>query len=121
MIPKFLPLGFSLHKFQARKQAEAVLNQDDTSAKEKSSLVRRIYGRAGLKKEKEKVTYVPIKKGAGRKVSRPAGVKGKFKVVDSRMKTEMRAQKARERRAGKNPNGGKGHSGKKPGARSGRR
>merc|ERR1712227_338831 len=106
---------------KARKQAEAVLNQEDTSAKEKSSLVRRIYGRAGLKKEKEKVTYVPIKKGAGRKVSRPAGVKGKFKVVDSRMKTEMRAQKAKERRTGKNPNGGKGHSGKKPGARSGRR
>ena len=51
---------------------------------------------------------MPVKQGAGKKVSRPAGVKGKFKVVDKRMKTEMRAEKAKERRAGKRPSGGRG-------------
>ena len=51
---------------------------------------------------------MPIKQGAGRRVARPAGVKGKFKVVDRRMKTEMRAEKAKERRQGKRPTGGRG-------------
>ena len=56
----------------------------------------------------EHITYVPVKQGAGKKVARPAGVKGKFKVVDRRMKSEMRADKARERRQGKRPSGGRG-------------
>ena len=56
----------------------------------------------------EHITYVPIKQGAGRRVARPAGVKGKFKVVDSRMKCEMRSEKARERKQGKRPSGGRG-------------
>ena len=43
-----------------------------------------------------------------------------FKVVDSRMKTDMRGQKASERRAGKRPTGGRGLANKK-GHRSGRR
>ena len=100
--------------FQARKQAEGVLAQDDVGNREKAAQIRRIYNKAGLKKnEKEKVTYVPIKKGGGKRVSRPAGVKGKFKVVDSRMKTDMRGQKAAEKRAGFRPSGGRGLSGKK--------
>ena len=51
----------------------------------------------------EHITYVPVEQGAGKKVARPAGVKGKFKVVDRRMKSEMRADKAREMRQGKRP------------------
>ena len=82
--------------------------KDDTGDREKQAQIKRIYNKAGLKKEKEKVTYVPIKQGGGKRVSRPAGVKGKFKVVDSRMKTDMRAQKAAERRQGKRPSGGRG-------------
>jgi len=92
----------------ARKAAEGVLNQEEVSAKEKAAQVKRIYNKAGLKKEKEHITYVPVKQGAGKKVARPAGVKGKFKVVDRRMKSEMRADKARERRQGKRPSGGRG-------------
>merc|ERR1711990_628985 len=92
----------------ARKAAEGVLNQEEVSAKEKSAQIKRIYNKAGLKKEKEHITYVPVKQGAGKKVARPAGVKGKFKVVDRRMKSEMRVDKARERRQGKRPSGGRG-------------
>lgn len=63
-----------------------------------------IYKKAGLGKEKREVTYVMTKKGAGRKVRRPPGVKGAFKVVDSRMKKDMRGMQRKEQRA----KGGKG-------------
>lgn len=74
--------------------------------------VSSIYKKAGVGKEKREVTYVVTKKGAGRKVRRPPGVKGAFKVVDSRLKKDMRGMKRKEQRAkgnkGKQSKGGKG-------------
>ncbi|XP_062994818.1 pre-rRNA 2'-O-ribose RNA methyltransferase FTSJ3 [Elgaria multicarinata webbii] len=83
---------------QMRKKAESVVNTVDISEREKAAQLRSIYKKAGLGKEKRKVTYVVSKKGAGRKVRRPAGVKGQFKVVDSRLKKDMRAQKRKEQK-----------------------
>uniref|UniRef100_A0A803T0S3 FtsJ RNA 2'-O-methyltransferase 3 n=1 Tax=Anolis carolinensis TaxID=28377 RepID=A0A803T0S3_ANOCA len=83
---------------QMRKKAESVVNTVDISEREKAAQLRSIYKKAGLGKEKRKVTYVVSKKGAGRKVRRPAGVKGHFKVVDSRLKKDMRAQKRKEQK-----------------------
>uniref|UniRef100_A0A5F4VXR4 pre-rRNA processing protein FTSJ3 n=1 Tax=Callithrix jacchus TaxID=9483 RepID=A0A5F4VXR4_CALJA len=57
-----------------------------------------LYKKAGLGKEKCHVTYVVAKKGVGRKVRRPAGVRGHFKVVDSRMKKDQRAQQRKEQK-----------------------
>lgn len=70
-----------------------------------------IYKKAGIGKEKREVTYVVTKKGAGRKVRRPPGIKGAFKVVDSRMKKDMRGMQRKEQRA----KGGKGKGGQKSG------
>lgn len=81
---------------QTKKKAEAVVNTVDISEREKVAQLRSLYKKAGLGKEKRQVTYVVAKKGVGRKVRRPAGVRGHFKVVDSRMKKDQRAQQRKE-------------------------
>ncbi|XP_076009349.1 pre-rRNA 2'-O-ribose RNA methyltransferase FTSJ3 [Genypterus blacodes] len=104
---------------QAKKKAEAVVNTVDISEREKMAQLKSIYKKAGLGKEKRDVTYVVTKKGAGKKVRRPAGVKGVFKVVDSRMKKDMRGMQRKEQR-GKGGKGGKGKGGNKGGKGKGR-
>ncbi|NIG61550.1 pre-rRNA processing protein FTSJ3 [Pontoporia blainvillei] len=83
---------------QTKKKAEAVVNTVDISEREKVAQLRSLYKKAGLGKEKRQVTYVVAKKGVGRKVGRPAGVRGHFKVVDSRMKKDQRAQRRKEQK-----------------------
>lgn len=79
-----------------------------------------IYKKAGLGKEKREVTYVVTKKGAGKKVRRPAGVKGAFKLVDGRLKKDMRGMQRKEQQAkGGKGKGGKGRGGHAKGGRGG--
>lgn len=99
---------------QAKKKAEAVVNTVDISEREKMAQLKSIYKKAGLGKEKREVTYVVTKKGAGKKVRRPPGVKGAFKVVDGRMKKDMRGMQRKEQHA----KGGKGKGGKGKGGQS---
>ncbi|XP_075379355.1 pre-rRNA 2'-O-ribose RNA methyltransferase FTSJ3 [Mycteria americana] len=83
---------------QMKKKAEAVVSTVDISEREKVAQLRRIYKKAGLAKEKRQVTYLVAKKGVGPRVRRPPGVKGQFKVVDSRLKKDVRAQKRKEQK-----------------------
>ncbi|KAJ8278332.1 hypothetical protein GJAV_G00086470 [Gymnothorax javanicus] len=94
---------------QAKKKAEAVVNTVDISERERMAQLKSIYKKAGVGKEKREVTYVVAKKGAGRKVRRPAGVKGMFRVVDARMKKDMKGlQRKEQRKGGKGGKGGRG-------------
>uniref|UniRef100_A0A8C1NID3 pre-rRNA processing protein FTSJ3 n=1 Tax=Cyprinus carpio TaxID=7962 RepID=A0A8C1NID3_CYPCA len=98
---------------QAKKKAEAVVNTVDISEREKMAQLKSIYKKAGVGKEKRDLTYLVAKKGLGRRVHRPAGVKGTFRVVDGRMKKDTRAAQRKEQRGrGK---GGRGHKGGRKG------
>merc|ERR1719219_11795 len=92
---------------RARKAADGIMAQSEMTEREQNAHVKNIYKKAGLsmsgklKEKKEKPTFV-YGKGAHRRVSRPAGVKGKFVLADSRMKNDLRHKGNREKsKAGK--------------------
>ncbi|KAL4802268.1 AdoMet-dependent rRNA methyltransferase spb1 [Aspergillus unguis] len=87
-------------KFKAAQRIEklrkksALLADDDTmTERDKAQAIARMMSRAVKKKPKQNVKLV-VAKGGNRGISgRPKGVKGKYKIVDARMKKDVRAQK----------------------------
>ncbi|GFQ74930.1 pre-rRNA 2'-O-ribose RNA methyltransferase FTSJ3, partial [Trichonephila clavata] len=77
---------------KAKKRAEKVTEHPDMSVQEKAHQLKEIYKKA-LPKQDHNVKYIVAKKGLGRRVRRPAGIKGRFKVVDPRMKKDNRKAK----------------------------
>ncbi|KAJ1790648.1 AdoMet-dependent rRNA methyltransferase spb1, partial [Coemansia sp. RSA 2167] len=60
--------------------------------------INRMVNRATKAKPKEKVTLVVARNGNRGVQGRPKGVKGRYRMVDPRMKADLRAVKAREKR-----------------------
>ena len=96
---------------KAKKRAEGITETEDMSEREKMQHIKQIYKKAGvLGKKKPEVKYVVAKRGlAGKKAVRPAGVKGRYRQVDPRMKKDNRTLKTKAKFRSKQK-GGRGKS-----------
>ncbi|KAF9894596.1 AdoMet-dependent rRNA methyltransferase spb1 [Aspergillus nanangensis] len=76
-----------------RKKSALVADDEALSERDKAQAIARLMSRATKKKPKTQVKLV-VARGTNRGISgRPKGVKGRYKIVDSRMKKDIRAQK----------------------------
>lgn len=99
---------------KARKKAESITDAEDISSQEKAQQIKQIYKKADAlsKKKSNQVEYVVAKRGTGKRVKRPAGVKGRFKMVDPRMKKDNRASKTTGKGRAAKGKAGKGRAAK---------
>ena len=76
-----------------RNKSALVANEDGTSEKDKAQTIAKLMSKAVKRKPKQQVRLV-VAKGGNRGISgRPRGVKGKYKIVDARLKKDARAEK----------------------------
>jgi AdoMet-dependent rRNA methyltransferase SPB1 len=76
-----------------KKKSAMLVDEEGMTEKDKASTIARLMSRASKKKPKEKVKLV-VATGGNRGISgRPRGVKGKYKIVDRRLKKDVRAEK----------------------------
>lgn len=84
----------------ARKKAEGISDNVDISEREKAANIDKVLRKAGAKQKERKIQVV-VAGGSNKGKGRPKGVKGRYRMVDSRGKKELRAQKRRDKAAGK--------------------
>ncbi|KAK7954980.1 hypothetical protein PG988_015674 [Apiospora saccharicola] len=76
-----------------KKKSDMLANDENMTEKEKSESIGKLMNQAAKKKPKQN-TRVVVAKGINRGIQgRPQGVKGRYKIVDPRMKKEMRAER----------------------------
>ncbi|CAH3149910.1 unnamed protein product [Porites lobata] len=84
---------------KARKKQRLFAIQLMCQKKKKMNQIRSLYKKAALKGKPKEVKYVVAKKSqAAKRMKRPAGVKGPYKIVDQRMKKDLRSQRAKDKR-----------------------
>ncbi|KAL6248569.1 AdoMet-dependent rRNA methyltransferase spb1 [Rhinocladiella similis] len=82
-----------------RKKSALLLDDEGMSEKDKAAGIARMMARAAKKgRPKEKVKLVVARGGNKGIAGRPRGVKGKYKIVDARLKKDARAEKRLKKR-----------------------
>ncbi|ORY01815.1 AdoMet-dependent rRNA methyltransferase spb-1 [Clohesyomyces aquaticus] len=81
-------------RLEKLKKKSALLAEDEgMTEKEKAQSIARLISRASKKKPKQKVSVVVARGGNNGIKGRPKGTKGKYKMVDARLKKDVRAEK----------------------------
>ena len=76
-----------------RKKSALLIDDEGMTEKDKAQSIAKLMNKAAKKKPKQKVQVV-VAKGPNRGISgRPRGTKGKYKIVDARLKKDVRAEK----------------------------
>lgn len=83
-----------------KKKSALLAESEDVSEKDKAGQISKIMARAGKGKKKKPVQVV-VARGLNRGKGRPGGVKGKYKMVDARLKKDVRAERRLKKKAGK--------------------
>ncbi|KLU88427.1 AdoMet-dependent rRNA methyltransferase SPB1 [Magnaporthiopsis poae ATCC 64411] len=84
-----------------KKKSDLLVHEEGMTEKEKAESIAKLLRKATKKKPKQSVKVV-VAKGSNRGIKgRPSGVKGRYKIVDPRMKKEMRALKRKAQKAKK--------------------
>jgi len=74
------------------------VEDEGLSEKDKARSIEKMMARAAKKKPQQKVTLV-VARGGNRGISgRPKGTKGKYKMVDARLKKDLRGLKRAAKR-----------------------
>ncbi len=85
-----------------KKKSALLADEEGMTEKEKAQSIARLMSRAAKKKPKQKVSVVVARGGNKGIKSRPKGTKGKYKMVDARLKKDVRGEKrAAKRNKGK--------------------
>lgn len=93
----------------AQKRAEAINENADLTEREKAENINKIMARSMAKRAggERKPPQLVVARGVNRGVKgRPKGTKGRYRMVDPRMKKELRAQKRKDQREGKKRSSG---------------
>ena len=76
-----------------RKRSALLIDDEAISEKDKAQNIAKLMSKAAKKRPKEQVKVV-VAKGGNRGISgRPRGVKGRYKIVDARLKKDVRADR----------------------------
>ncbi|PVI04755.1 hypothetical protein DM02DRAFT_651464 [Periconia macrospinosa] len=75
-----------------KKKSALLADEEGLTEKEKAQSIARLMSRAAKKKPKQKVSVV-VARGFNKGKGRPKGTKGKYKMVDARLKKDVRAEK----------------------------
>ncbi|KAL8693106.1 MAG: hypothetical protein Q9218_001992 [Villophora microphyllina] len=83
-----------------RKKSALLADEGGVSEKDKAQSIAKMMSKAVKKKPKKEVKLV-VARGGNRGISgRPRGVKGKYKIVDARLKKDTRAEKSLKKKRG---------------------
>ncbi|KAI0157896.1 AdoMet-dependent rRNA methyltransferase spb-1 [Hypoxylon sp. FL1284] len=77
-----------------RKKSDLLAGEEGMTEKEKADSISKLLAKAAKKKPQRPPAKLVVARGVNRGIKgRPNGVKGRYKIVDPRMKKELRAQK----------------------------